>query len=707
MHRKARRLTSCIALALLLSLVFSPTAGRSLTAPPSQGYPGILSHLLRHQLESYHFSGKKFDDALSRAAFDLYLKQLDPQKLFLLTEDVSKLRAYAESIDDEIKSGKIELPVVASALLRERVAKVRPMVKELLSKDFDFNQEEYLQTDPDKREFCADDKELRERWRKVLKYQVITRYLTFIEEESEKTPKDAKETKDNPPENLQQLSREKVMTSYDTFFSRLEKENQNEVFDRYFSAIARAFDPHTEYMPPVSKEDFDIHMKGSLEGIGALLREEDGFVKVDSIVPGGPAALQGQLGAGDRILKVGEGNTEPVVLTGMSVREAVKLIRGKKGTVVKLTVQKRSGAEVTIPITRDVVQIEETFAKGAVIKAGPDRANFGYINLPSFYRDFGKPGDGVNHRNSTDDVREILRKFKSQNILGLILDLRNNGGGALTDAVGIAGLFIKTGPVVQVKNGKGDVTVLSDDDPDIAYAGPLVILVNRNSASASEILAGALQDYGRALVLGADHTFGKGTVQSLINLDSGPLGQFGALKLTIQKFYRVTGESTQHRGVIPDIILPDPSEAMKTGERYLDNALQWDTVAPLSYDKFSQPPVTALRSRSIERVGSDADFSAISAETKKLLDRQADSMQSLTIDAVRKERDEAKQARDHMSKSLKVQSEDEKKRSDAVKLTEEEKLKKWTQEVSADPYVKEGIAVVIDLTQGESVQTRP
>jgi carboxyl-terminal processing protease len=704
---KANRSVLLISLVVLWCAAFSPPA-QGPAPEPSFSHPGILSHTLRHQLESNHFSGKKFDDGLSRAAFDLYLKQLDPQKLFLLREDIEKISAYAELIDDEMKSGKIGLPFIGVTLLRKRVAQVRPMVKDLLSKDFDFAQDESLETDPDKREPCRNDEELRERWRKVLKYQVLSRYLTLLEERSEKSQTHKNGKEDSSSEALLRVAHEKVMSSYDTFFSRLEKENEKEVFDRYFSAVARAFDPHTEYMPPASKDDFDIHMKGSLEGIGALLREEDGYIKVDSLVPGGPAALQGQLNAGDRILKVGEGGAEPVDLTGSTVREAVKLIRGKKGTIVKLTVLRQGGGEIVIPITRDVVQIEEAFAKGALLDGEGGRKPVGYISLPSFYRDFGPPGEGGKKRNSTDDVREILKRFKPHEIRGLVLDLRNNGGGALTDAVGIAGLFIKTGPIVQIKNSKGGITLLSDDDADVAYAGPMVVLVNRHSASASEILAGALQDYGRAVILGSDHTFGKGTVQSLINLESPPLGQFGALKVTIQKFYRVSGESTQHRGIVPDIFVPDPSEGLKSGERYLDNALPWDRIPPVSHDMWGSLNVSSLKSKSAERVQADKDFVEIASETKKLIERQDATLQSLNIGAVRKEREAAKYARDKMSKSLKVQSDDEKKAADAAKLSlsDEEKLRRWTQEVSEDPYVKEGIAVISDLLNAETAQTR-
>ncbi|MBS1127162.1 MAG: ctpA-2, partial [Nitrospirae bacterium] len=435
------------------------------------------------------------------------------------------------------------------------------MVKGILSEDFDFSTKEFIETDAEKLEFCKNDGELRERWRKILTYQVLYQYLDRTEEQAPPAgdapkPTDKPEDKKQPSdEDLRKSARDKVSKTYDQFFSRISQEKEAEHYERFFSAVTNAFDPHTDYMPPMNKEDFDINMRGSLEGIGATLKEDENYIKVVSIIIGSPAARQGQLQAEDIILKVGEGAGAPVDIIGMRVKDAVRLIRGKKGTEVRLTIRKPDGKILTLPIIRDVIQIEDTFVKGVTLRDEKTGDQFGYIRVPSFYRDFEKTRNGDGGRNSTDDVRTELNNFKSGDIKGLIIDLRNNGGGALADAVRIAGLFIKTGPVVQVKNSNGRISTLADDEPDISYAGPVVILVNRISASASEILAGALQDYSRAVIMGGEHTHGKGTVQTLINLDDyvpfknmEEYKPLGALKLTVQKFYRISGDSTQYRG---------------------------------------------------------------------------------------------------------------------------------------------------------------
>src|SRR5512135_2941876 len=426
-----------------------------------------------------------------------------------------------------------------------------------------------------------------------------------------------------------------------------------ENYERFFNSITKTFDPHTEYTPTASKEDFDIGMRGTLEGIGATLKEEDGYIKITSVVPGSPAAKQGSLHAEDIILKVGEKDKEPVDITFMSIREAIKLIRGKKGTEVKLSVKKPDGSQLVVSIIRDVIKLEDSFVKGASLKDEKSGRTFGYIKIPSFYRDFEKTKNGGTGRNVTDDVIRELNKLDAEKISGLVVDLRNNGGGALTDAVKIAELFIKTGPVVQVKSSDGKISVLSDDETSHSYSGPVVILVNKFSASASEILAGALQDYGRAIIIGGEHTHGKGTVQSMIDLNNffayhgRETGaemkkdeSLGALKLTTQKFYRITGKSTQYRGVTPDIILPDQFQGLKTGEQFLDYALPWDTIQPVPYSKWKryQTDLQALRARSAGRVNANQEFIDIDEQGKQLIARQKDTLQPLNLAEAEKER---------------------------------------------------------------------
>jgi carboxyl-terminal processing protease len=683
--------------------VFVPQArGFDARTDYSDGRARLLGYLLKQELTAYHFSHKKIDTLLSRSAFDLYLKQLDFQKRFLLSEDVKKLRGHADGIGDEINGGRLELPVIAARILARRVGQVRKMTKDLLAADFDFSQDEYMETDNEKLEYCANSEALKERWRLILKQGVLARYLGLLDDRASNPGAEKEQQKG--PEELRKSAREKVLKNYEEFFTRMLNEKKSEQYDRFFGAFTRAFDPHTDYLPPVSKEDFEISMKGALEGIGAVLREEDGYIRVESVMPGSPAARQGQLLAGDVILKVAEGNAEPVDIVDMKIRDAVRLIRGKKGTEVKLTVRRQGGIQLLVPIVRDVVLIEETFAKGIAIRDAKSGRLFGYIKLPSFYRDFEGHANGKTGRTSTEDVRRELKRLEAEGVEGIVFDLRNNGGGALTDAVNIAGLFISKGPVVQVKSSQGRMSVLSGESTALEYRGPLVVLVNKFSASASEILAGVLQDYGRAVILGAEHTHGKGTVQAMIDLDQNlpfpGMDRFkplGALKITTQKFYRVSGESTQYRGVMADIVLPDRLSSLKTGEQYIENALPWDTVKPVPYQKWQLSKIDsgALSAKSRERVKSDPDFLAIEKESDKVGELQNKTRRSLNIDAVRAEREEAKK----LSESTMFHGHrgDVKKKPGDLQLAAGEKEKAWGRELEDDPYVRESMAVLGDM----------
>ncbi|GAB4166173.1 MAG: carboxy terminal-processing peptidase [Geothermobacteraceae bacterium] len=667
----------------------------------------LLSYVLRQQLGQHHFSRKSFDNDLSEAAFDLYLKQLDFQKRFLLAADVDKLSAFADRIDDEINRGRIELPVLAHELLQKRIEQVRTMAGEILARDFDFNRDESFETDPEKLDWCRSEKELRERWRKILKYQVLVRMLTLEndgEQGKEKEGKSDSEQKDvqKPADKGadQPEARAKIAKRFDAFFDRLLKDTLQDHYDRYFDAVARAFDPHTSYFPPKQKEDFEIGMRGSLEGIGATLREEDGFIKVVRIIPGSAAARQGDLEAEDIILAVGQGKDEPVDVTDTRLRDAVELIRGPKGTEVRLTVRKPNGKVKIIPIVRDVVEIEETFVRWTTFepeeKKGPA---FGYILIPSFYRDFQSRFQGGTGRNVTDDVRKALSELKKQKIAGLIIDLRNNGGGALTDAVNISGLFFEEGPVVQVKSSNGSIRVLEDKDDDIAWDGPLVVLINRFSASASEIFAAALQDYHRAIIVGADHSYGKGTVQTILDLDRAipfrnmdKYKPLGALKITTQKFYRVSGGSTQAKGVEADLVLPDRMRFVESGEKYMDYALPWDTVEPARFSPWAEkgPGNAELRLRSAERVGKNEKFREIAREAEEARKHREESEVSLHIDKARKQRQEL-EARRNGSSFHGNMADDEETDKD------EDRIARWRREVHEDPYSLEAVAILKDM----------
>ncbi len=694
--------------------------------------------MIGKQLPDIHFSDKQMDDSLSKAAFELYLKQLDFQKRFLLQHDVDILKGYALLIDNELLQGDITLPQEGFDLLSVRIGQVEKMIPEILAAEIDFNRKESFETDPEKLSFVTDQNDLREYWRKILKEQVLSRYLDAVADQEK-----AKEKKSD--ETLWKEAKERVTKQNKEFFHRLHQETIQDHFDRYFDAVARAFDPHTNYMPPDNKEDFDIHMRGSLEGIGAVLREEDGYIKVVSIIPGSASAKGGQLEAEDIILEVAQKDGDAVEITDMRLRDAVRLIRGPKGTEVRLTVKKPDGVKVLIPVVREVVQIEETFVKATLLEEtdtstinskAEDKAKgkgdagekIGYITIPSFYRDFEGTKNGNAARNCTDDTRQAIEELKKGGINGLILDLRNNGGGSLVDAVDTAGLFIKIGPMVQVKNSSGVQRTLGDEDPTIVYDGPIVVLVNQFSASASEIVAAALQDYGRAVIIGGQHTHGKGTVQTLVDMNENlPILQLrkyedlGALKVTIQKFYRVDGGSTQYKGVESDIVLPSLFQYLKSGEQYLDYSLPWDQVKPVSFVRYGDKKIDLQRliAASQQRIATDPGLQVIAAEAKKAEERSKETSISLQLNDMKKRREEADLARksigDHYRKYRvekdgdmaaeeekglkKEKSEADSNKKSAKKNDKEEERQKWLAEVKDDPYIGEARRVLTDMRQ--------
>ncbi len=658
----------------------------------------LLTYVLKRQVEN-HFSGKQIDDDLSRAVFKLYIKQLDYQKRLLLAAEVEQLKIFEDRIDDEIESGRIILAPLAYRLLGNSIARSEKLVEQALVKPFSFGVAEEYETDPEKLAFCDTEAELAERWRLDLKYRTLTRYLNLLEDAGIKNPLKATPEQQKATE-LE--AREKVRKQYNEYFTRLKQETLKDHYDRYLNAFARAFDPHTTYLPPQSKEDFDISMRGSLEGIGATLREEDGYIKIVKVIPGSAADRQGQLQADDVILAVAQGKEEPVDVTDMRLRDAVELIRGKKGTEVRLTLRRQGLKPFVVPIVRDVVIIEESFVKSVMVTEPKSGKHYGYIKIPSFYRDFESTRNGGAGRNSTDDVKAALDAFDKKQMTGLILDLRNNGGGALTDAVGVAGLFIGVGPVVQVRDGEGSAKVLESDDKDIAYSGPMVVLVNRFSASASEIVAGALQDYGRAVIVGSDHTHGKGTVQIIMDLDRTMslrnMRQYlplGALKMTTQKFYRVSGDSTQYRGVVPDIILPDRSRYNEFGERYLDYSLPWDRIEEVKHRDWPAFDRARLLGKSQARVAADEDFKEIERVAEAMGERIKHTRQSLLLADVVREREELQGLSEDPHGSVDGVKEDADK--DADSTDKGDPTEKLIKSVLKDAYAKESMAILADM----------
>jgi carboxyl-terminal processing protease len=702
---KIKTLLTLLVVISSLSMVLFTTQPVSVAAFVAEDFDQnrarLLTYVLRRQFEN-HFSAKPIDDDLSKAAFHLYLKQLDFQKRLLLAGEVDQLRVFEDRIDDEISTGRVILAPLGARLIKNSIQRAQKIVDEVLSQPFDFTLNETYETDPEKLDFCLTEKALYDRWRSDLKFRALTRYLNLLDdngiENIDKIPADKQLA-------LEKEAREKVQKQYKDYFDRLLKETATDHYDRYLNAVARAFDPHTTYLPPQSKEDFDISMRGSLEGIGATLREEDGYIKVLKVIPGSAADRQGKLHANDVIIAVAEGPAEPVDVTDMRLRDAVALIRGKKGTEVRLTVRRAGHKPFVIPIVRDVVVIEESFVKSIILKDPVSGSQFGYIKIPSFYRDFEKTRNGGLGRNSTDDVKSALESLRSQKVSGVILDLRNNGGGALTDAVGVTGLFIEKGPVVQVRDGNGQNKVLYDHDPYIGYKGPLVVLVNQFSASASEIVAGALQDYGRAIIVGSEHTHGKGTVQIVMDLDKAltlrNMRQYmplGALKMTTQKFYRVSGDSTQYRGVEPDIVLPDRSQYNKFGERYLDYSLPWDAIPAVDHADWPHAAsLDTLMANSETRVSSHDDFKEILRMADIVADRINNTQQSLNIHDVDKERHDMQGNSNDLFNEHGMLNEDEDGAEDSQEnsdLSDEEKL---LTKIMEDPYARESMAVLFDL----------
>ena len=600
----------------------------------------ILGQTLKHMLERYHYKKMKIDDSVSKRAFVEFLKNLDYGKQFLTKRDVEKLKKFELILDDEMVSGNHTFLAEVLKIFTQRVKEVEYYRSEIFKKHFDFSKKESLELDPDKRDWAATSAVLKERWRKLFKYYTLNNYLSLMEEpEENKDSKSTKNSKKSPPPKKSQ--KEKMAEAHDAiskkhqdFFKKLLKNERIDYLEKFFNAIATIYDPHSSYLPPKKKEDFDIDISGKLEGIGAVLQEDGPHIKVVQIVPGGAAWRQKELEVDDVILAVRQGGEDKIVsIVNMGVTDAVRYIRGKKNTEVKLTVKKVDGTRKVISIIRDVVRVGATYAKSSVITHKNLSGKFGYIYLPKFYRDFsGGP-------NCTDHVRTEIRRLKKQNVNAIILDLRNNGGGALEDARLISGLFIKKGPIVQVRNHNQRVDVLADIDPSIEYAGPLIIMLNRFSASASEILAGAMSDYKRAVIVGGEFTHGKGTVQEVVQqLNQAPFfavsNNLGALKVTIQKFYRINGVSTQYKGITPDIILPDPLGYLKSREQDLEYSLRWDKIAPRKYEMWSQYSfnLNALKSKSKKRVVANESMQKIINNVQFLLERQDETKISLNLD---------------------------------------------------------------------------
>lgn len=671
----------------------APSPSTDPLQPPEDPREATLAAVVRQLFEQRHLLQRPIDDHVSRDALKNFIDRLDPGKMFLLAEDERALAVYADQIDDELKRGRLDLAHEGQRRFVARVTAIEPMVAKLLAQPLDVTNEETVELDPDKLTFATTEDELRERWRQRLELELLDRTAPPLEPVK---PGAAAPPPPAPLAEREEKARTALATSYAGRFARLKAYSAQDADADLINAIGGALDPHTDYLPPADKANFDIRISGSLEGIGALLKEHDHYVEVQELVPGGAAWRQGDLAAGDLILGVSTDQRDPVDVADMRIEEVVKLIRGPKGSVVHLKVKKASGEEKTISITRDVVEIEAAYARGAVLQAKGLPA-IGYVYLPGFY--------GGQGRDAAGDVRRLLGELAERKVAGVILDLRGNGGGLLDDAVELTGLFIDQGPVVQVKDGDGDVQVLADEEPGTSYDGPVVVMVDRFSASASEIVAAALQDYHRAVIVGTGPTHGKGTVQSLNSLDRATGGQYelGSLKLTIQQFYRVSGWSTQLDGVTPDVVLPDPAAYVESYERTLPHAIPASRIDPVKHADWPATwSVPALVQASTARVAKQPLFAKVNASTKLLLARKGDTKVPLARPAYEARR---KQQRDELDAVMP----DLEKAPAALTVTAldpppapkpgeraDDRLARWQDQLARDPWLAEAARVLVD-----------
>ncbi len=665
----------------------------------------VLSRVLNEALENWHYAGEKINDSHSQRAFRLFVRNLDFSKSFLLQSDIAQLRSFEARIDDELQAGTTALAQLGHRLLQERVQQVKGFYRQLLEPRGRISAHGSIELDARKREFCRDLDELREWWRKRLLYQVLLQYADLQRQDGKSQKRRAHAAE------LEEKARQAVLRSSERLLEQYARLKVSDAQSIYFNAAASAFDPHSQYLPPREKEDFDIDMSGQLEGIGALLGEVDGYVKVLEIIPGSPSWLKGQPKVGDIILKVAQGADEPVDTVGMSVSDAARLVRGPKGSEVRLLLKKEDGRVLQVTMVRDVIQIKETYARSATLALPASPQRYGYVYLPKFYRDFN---NGQNGRSAATDVRGELDKLKKLQVAGVILDLRNNGGGALDDAVRLAGLFLDQGPVVQVRNRHESPREIEDEDAGTVYGGPLVVLVNRLSASASEIVAAALQDYGRAVVIGAGQTFGKGTVQVMLDLDrlarenrrtaGDPLG---ALALTVQKYYRVSGVSTQFSGVTPDIQLPEATTYGRTGERNLDYSLANDSISPVPFTPWpagvsgSRP---RLQARSAARVAASPVFRFIREKLQPRNARHNDTRATLNLVEHLREQERLRRENDSWNdlqkrnRRLLVQPVNALPPASA----EADRMNEWFGDLASDPYLDEALRVLSELVDSRA-----
>jgi carboxyl-terminal processing protease len=709
-----------LAYALIAMLVAVASCGFTNKSFENDDKDKLLLDLITYVLERGHYEPKDINDDFSVNIFEDFIDVLDPTKRYFLEEDIMEFEKYKFQLDDQIKNTDISFFNLVYNRLMTRMEKAKVIYQEVLSVPFDYTIKESINIKYDEELFAPSKSELKERWRKQLKYATLGTYDSKLSLNTEKVKVGENKNKDGKidiglkegvdtntdkkytSKEAELAARESTQRTLDDYFDYINDMERKDWFVYYINTIVDEFDPHTFYFAPDDKEKFDMGMSGRFEGIGARLQKKPEGAKIVEIISGGPVWRDQRLDVGDEIIMVGQEGGDPIDIVGMRLDDAIKLIKGPEGTVVDLTVRKVDGSINVISLTRDVVEIEETYAKSANIIKGNQK--FGLINLPKFYVNF----DDYSERNAASDVAKEVGRLKQEGAEGLILDLRDNGGGSLKTVVEMAGLFIKDGPIVQVRsNGKGK-DVYDDKDERIQWDGPFVILVNELSASASEILAAAMQDYKRAIVIGSKQTFGKGTVQNVIPLDnivrSNEHGDLGAIKLTTQKFYRINGGSTQLEGVKSDVVVPDKYSYIDLGERNQSNPLKWDKITPADYelwDGYIDYEQTIANSN--RRMAANPQIKLIEENAKWIKSEQEENLISLNFKVYKSENEKDKAKLDYFKK---LSEYDSRLTFESLKYEEElftkdadlrEKRNQWHKDLAKDVYVEEAVNVLQDL----------
>lgn len=729
MKRNYKILLAVVCLSVTL-FAFKMNSGNENDADPDKDK--LLLELLTFVLEKGHYSPAVIDDAFSKGVYKDFIQALDPSKRFFLQSDIDEFAKYETDLDDQLINKDLTFFNLAYDRLMQRMEEGKLIYKSVLSKPFDYTIDESFNTDYEKAPYAKTSAELKDKWRKQIKLSTLSSLVDRMEMQDNKNKtgvdKSVKEpvvqvkegeqfdqiyydkTKNTAVETgktktfveLEKETRESSAKSLDEYFGFIKDLDRNDWFSVYINSITARFDPHTNYLAPEEKERFDVSISGKLEGIGARLQKKNDYTEISELISGGPAWRGKQLESGDLIMKVAQGDKEPVDVVGMRLDDVVKKIKGPKGTEVRLTVKKVDGTITVISIIRDIVEIEETYAKSSIVNK--NGLKYGVIYLPKFYIDF----ENKDGRDAGKDIAIEVDRLKKAGVNGIVLDVRDDGGGSLSTVVDIAGLFIEDGPIVQIKSAGRNKEVLYDRDKKIEWDGPLVIMVNSFSASASEILAAAIQDYKRGIIIGSKQTYGKGTVQNVIDLNqfvrSSSVGDLGALKTTTQKFYRINGGSTQLEGVSSDIVMPDRYAYLKMGERDVENAMPWDKIDQADYKVWTKNSnFNQAIANSKNRIAQNQQFQLVEDNAKWIDSRSEENVYSLNIDKFKLAQTEIegkakkyKPILDYKNelKFTSLPSEQEIMAKDAAL---KEKRERWHEALSKDIYVEEALNVLDDL----------